>query len=204
MVSSQLQESLVCPACRLDVCLCAPSGDCLRCDGCGRQYPIVDGIPMMVVDELLVGGAYGSAATRVRGYYDTTADLYDQWTVDPPIDRLVDDVNWEEFRRFLGPRKLERCLDLACGTGRDLDRLLAIGESVIGVDISHPMLSKARKRASKAELICGEVTHLPLRDALFDLVVIDGSLHHFFAQGEAIAEACRVLSGGGLLVLLGG
>ncbi len=43
----RLLEILCCPACHGDL---AERPDCLKCRGCGRVYPIEDGIPVMLVD----------------------------------------------------------------------------------------------------------------------------------------------------------
>jgi uncharacterized protein YbaR (Trm112 family) len=43
-------EILVCPACRADVAE-LPDGSGIECRGCGRVYPVRDGIPVMLVEE---------------------------------------------------------------------------------------------------------------------------------------------------------
>jgi len=50
MISEELLEILACPACKTKVVL---EKDCLVCQNssCGLQYPIRDGIPVMLVDE---------------------------------------------------------------------------------------------------------------------------------------------------------
>jgi len=48
MIDKRLLEILVCPDCKEDVKL---KGDRLVCVGCGKRYPIRDGIPIMLVDE---------------------------------------------------------------------------------------------------------------------------------------------------------
>ena len=45
--SEELLSILVCPVCRVKV---VKSGQTLRCRECGREYPIRDGIPDMVVE----------------------------------------------------------------------------------------------------------------------------------------------------------
>jgi uncharacterized protein YbaR (Trm112 family) len=49
-IDPRLLELLVCPACHGEV---GPVGDGsgLECGGCGRVYPVRDGIPVMLVDE---------------------------------------------------------------------------------------------------------------------------------------------------------
>jgi uncharacterized protein len=41
-------DQLACPACFGDLHLDGPR---LLCDGCGRIYPIVDGIPVLIVEQ---------------------------------------------------------------------------------------------------------------------------------------------------------
>lgn len=48
MISQELLDILVCPACRTKVVL---DGELLVCGGCGRRYPIRDGIPVMLIEE---------------------------------------------------------------------------------------------------------------------------------------------------------
>jgi uncharacterized protein YbaR (Trm112 family) len=48
-ISQELLEILACPVCKRAVKL---KGKKLVCAKCGRQYPIVDGIPNMLPDEL--------------------------------------------------------------------------------------------------------------------------------------------------------
>ena len=46
----RLLEILACPACHGEIAE-TDSEDGLRCAGCGRVYPIRDGIPVMLVEE---------------------------------------------------------------------------------------------------------------------------------------------------------
>jgi hypothetical protein len=48
-ISKELLEILACPMCKADVKL---RGKELVCASCGRRYPIVNGIPHMLPDEL--------------------------------------------------------------------------------------------------------------------------------------------------------
>jgi uncharacterized protein YbaR (Trm112 family) len=41
---------LVCPVCHQALVL---DGDMVRCGGCGRPYPVVDGIPVLLGDRVL-------------------------------------------------------------------------------------------------------------------------------------------------------
>jgi hypothetical protein len=55
MISPDLMAILVCPADKKKVEL---EGNALVCQECGRRYPVVDGIPIMLIEE----GDKGKAA----------------------------------------------------------------------------------------------------------------------------------------------
>jgi hypothetical protein len=48
VIDPKLLEILVCPDCKADVEL---RDDKICCTGCGKRYPIRDGIPIMLIDE---------------------------------------------------------------------------------------------------------------------------------------------------------
>jgi uncharacterized protein len=48
LVSQELLDILVCPACRAKVVL---DESFLTCAACGRRYPVRDGIPVMLIEE---------------------------------------------------------------------------------------------------------------------------------------------------------
>ncbi len=48
MISKELLDILVCPACKTKVVL---EDDMLVCSECGRRYPIRNSIPVMLIEE---------------------------------------------------------------------------------------------------------------------------------------------------------
>jgi ubiquinone/menaquinone biosynthesis C-methylase UbiE len=89
----------------------------------------------------------------------------------------------------------KRVLDLACGTGRWLERLLA-AEAVLGVgiDLSPAMLRVAREKTSiRGRLARADCLKLPLRDAAFDLAICSFALEHIGKFSELARECWRVL-----------
>ena len=48
MIDEKLLEVLACPDCKAPVEL---RDDKIVCTGCGKRYPIRDGIPIMLIDE---------------------------------------------------------------------------------------------------------------------------------------------------------
>ena len=48
MINSSLLQILACPACRQPIRL---ENEEIVCTGCGRRYPIREGIPIMLIEE---------------------------------------------------------------------------------------------------------------------------------------------------------
>lgn len=71
-------------------------------------------------------------------------------------------------------------VDLACGTGRWLAKLLSRGAFGVGIDFSGEMLEHAlRKPGLAGRIVKGDCLSLPLRDSSADLVMCSFALGHF-------------------------
>ncbi len=55
MISQELLDILVCPACKKPLVL-KETGESLRCGECRRVYPVRDNIPILLIDEAVVEG----------------------------------------------------------------------------------------------------------------------------------------------------
>jgi SAM-dependent methyltransferase len=107
-----------------------------------------------------------------------------------------------------GARLGERVLDIACGTGivaRTAARRVGSGGTVVGLDVSAPMLDVARSVAAGEGLSIewreGSAMKLPLPDTAFDLVLCQQGLQFFPDRPAALRETHRVLGPGGRLAL---
>ncbi|MFA6466458.1 MAG: methyltransferase domain-containing protein [Patescibacteria group bacterium] len=145
-----------------------------------------------------------------KNYYNETASRYDEWHIDPPSAKIVDFWNFNNLKKFLKNAlpdsqagHLHKSLELGCGTGRLANSLFQISDEVYGVDLSQEVLKIAKDKYPKLILECSEVVNLSYPDNYFDMVIINGSLHHFFAVEKTFKEAYRVLKTGGVFVLLG-
>jgi ubiquinone/menaquinone biosynthesis C-methylase UbiE len=91
----------------------------------------------------------------------------------------------------------KRLLDLACGTGRWLEKFSVSNPALsLGVDLSQAMLSVAcEKAAIRGRLARADCLKLPLRDAAFDLAICSFALEHIGKFSELAKECGRVLRG---------
>lgn len=99
-------------------------------------------------------------------------------------------------------------LDLGCGTGVNLWRILRLGIPIgryVGVDISPAMLRHARQKFSSlksAEFYNGDIERLSFGDNSFDFALSTWALEHVPQVELAVSEALRVLKRGAHLAVL--
>lgn len=117
--------------------------------------------------------------------------------------RPTDDNWWDLFHAAVhaGDLRGRRVLDAGCGTGA-LAVALSEQARVWAVDSSPEMLEVARARAGADRVgwRVADVTALPFRDGWFDRAVMR-LVVHLFDRPRAFAEALRVLSLDGRLVI---
>lgn len=91
-----------------------------------------------------------------------------------------------------------RVLDIGCGEGQ-VGRHL--GPGVVGLDACLPLLRAAATASPGTALVAGDVRSLPFAARSFDAAVIVLVLEHVADVAAGLAEAGRVLEGGGRLVV---
>jgi ubiquinone/menaquinone biosynthesis C-methylase UbiE len=94
-------------------------------------------------------------------------------------------------------------LEVGCGTCHWLAQMDQANACLCGLDPSKGMLSEAKKRKARMELIQGYAQHLPFESNLFDFVFCVNALHHFGDPRAFISESARVLRPGGALAIVG-
>lgn len=102
---------------------------------------------------------------------------------------------WDEALDILRPLVVdEKCpvLDIACGTGRVLEKLLALGADAYGIDYTQGLLDLAGKRVRPERLALGDAHDLPFATGAFEYAYTVGSIEHFQRLPDAIKECVRV------------
>ncbi|MFU8874929.1 methyltransferase domain-containing protein [Micromonospora sp. SL4-19] len=112
-------------------------------------------------------------------------------------------LHWlAQARAALVPRASRRdavLVDLGCGAGLLAPHLVGKGYRHVGVDLTRSALDQAA--AHGVTVVNADATEVPLVAGCADVVSAGELLEHVPDWRHAVAEACRLLRPGGLLVL---
>jgi SAM-dependent methyltransferase len=139
----------------------------LTCAGCGRKYPLVNGVVRFVDTQQYVGSFGFQWHVHARTQLDTEESKRSE----------------RAFRRRTGFRPEDLAgklvLDVGCGMGRFADVATRWGAHVVGVDLSLAAEVAARNMAGReATIFQADVFHLPFAAESFDFIYSIGVLHH--------------------------
>ena len=90
-------------------------------------------------------------------------------------------------------------LDIGCGYGHAMRRLLKLGKTVCGIDISPVNVEKCREADLKA--YPGDMHSIPFGDRIFDGILMWDIFEHALAPVVVLWECARVLKDDGRLVV---
>ena len=156
---------LVCPACRrhtergLELFTVEAEGPVLRCRGCARTYPVIDGIHVLLRD-LAQLDAIGFFAPL--GEPSLLGELAAAGPDGAPLPHMVEQLSsylplWESGFESLAAKlrdrpRVQSALELGCGVGRGLFELSHSADEVVGLDRSGAFLRAASALLSGAAL----------------------------------------------------
>jgi SAM-dependent methyltransferase len=132
---------------------------------------------------------------RAAEYYDETRAI-DEAALADTIDLLAAE---------LGGRG--RVLEMGVGTGILALPLAAVGVPLAGLDLSLPMMRKLVEKAggrAPVSLVRADATRMPFRDGTFGGAYARWVLHLIPAWRDAVGELCRVVGGGGTVLIEAG
>jgi ubiquinone/menaquinone biosynthesis C-methylase UbiE/DNA-binding transcriptional ArsR family regulator len=153
-------------------------------------------------DAARLEGIKADRAEAAQRYFSGHAEIWDQirslHVAECEVEQAID--------RALAGRPLGRLIDVGTGTGRMIELFGPQAASAIGVDRSSEMLRLARVKLAAAGIASslrqGDMYALPLADGSADSVIIHQVLHYAHSPATAIAEAARVLSAEGKLLVV--
>lgn len=145
---------------------------------------------------------YDKRRSEAREFFDRVASELDDvsYLMPDPEAYLADVINMYPAGSTI--------LDAGCGNGELVMKLDRKGMSVIGVDQSREMLSKAGKKIAadcgvcNVELRLGSAEHLPIADSSVDGIIAHMLLHHLSEPSEFFMEASRVCKDNGRCIVI--
>jgi SAM-dependent methyltransferase len=185
--------SLVCcPHCRAGLHL----ADQLMCSSCGRRYPILHGIPVLLPDQV---EELGSHKARQASFFDS-ADAAWETTRPAGAPKFYSGLLDYRFEQAVSAiRDLlpgATVLTVCGGSGMDAEYLARTGARVIASDLSLEAARRARERGRLRSVpltsIVADVEALPFHDRSVDLVFVHDGLHHLENPLVGLAEMARV------------
>ncbi len=196
----------VCPVCKLGL---RQEEGALRCPTCSQAYPIIEGIPDFIREELSL--STDPVLRRMR-FIDRMASIYETklWYPmilkiygglhSPSLEQLIDTVS-QKVQSTKG-----RLLDVACGPGTFGRRVASPSKEVFGIDVSMGMLRQGaayttRESIPNMHFARARVEALPFEDGFFDAVLCCGSLHLFADTTVALREMARVMKPAAILAV---
>jgi 2-polyprenyl-3-methyl-5-hydroxy-6-metoxy-1,4-benzoquinol methylase/uncharacterized protein YbaR (Trm112 family) len=207
-------ERLACPR---DRAALRSKGDMLVCEQ-GHEYPYVDGIAVLVVDDELepTQPGYWARPEQIEAVRRAEPPPVEGDGVDPYVAELIVGTHGNLYRRLSrGMRRYpiphfplpsgagKTLLDIGCNWGRWSIAATRAGYEVIGIDPSFEAIVAARRIArqlkANARYVVADARRLPFPDGSFDVVFSYGVLQHFSKPDVAVSvrEIARVLDPGG-------
>ncbi len=177
------------------------------------MLPFVDANPLMQNDVHLGARCIEERALRTRQFFNAIAEDWDTLT-----EEILGSFDLAQAVCATLPKPCELAVDLGCGTGSVLEKILPHVTSVVGVDGSPRMLELARRRFApesthmgngmnpegqegRVSLRIGELDYLPLRDGEADFACINLVLHHLSNPLCTLKEVHRILRQGGTVFI---
>lgn len=208
---TRLLDVLRCPACRGSLSVSenrdATDGDIqsgtLRCQGCALEFPIVQGVPRMVLEDGLVPATRGGFAyqwdKRQQGRAERRAVVYG-YEIGKFMDWFVQ-VFTPGVRTAPGATWM---LDAGCGSGekaRELARHFPQHE-VVAIDQSPSVARTAweNRDLQNLHLVQANVWYPPFADSSFHFAMSIGVLHHTPDTLRAFRSVARLIAPGGDLM----
>ena len=196
----------VCPVCKRPL---VQEEGVLRCPACSQAYPIREGIPDFIREEL--SQSKDPVLRRMR-FIDHMGRIYETKLWYPVVLNVFGGFRSPSFAQLVSivSQKVQsiqgRVLDVACGPGTYGRRIASPSKEVFGIDVSMGMLRQgavytAKEGIPDVHFARARVEALPFEDSLFDATLCCGSLHLFADTVIALREMARVMKPGAILAV---
>ena len=166
------------------------------------QWAAIEPDHWAVADAARLAAVRADRAASAANWFEANAG---QWDAIRSLHIAESEVE-AAISAVLGDAPIGQLIDIGTGTGRMLELFAGRADHALGIDRSSEMLRLARAKLSErglanTELRQADLYALPLGDDAADVAIIHHVLHFAQQPGAAIAEAARVLTAGGRLLI---
>jgi SAM-dependent methyltransferase len=164
----------------------------LHCTGCGRSFPIENGVPRLLPE----------SAQRHEVRDNTAARFGFEWNEFSDFEAAEEEASMATWLRpqSFGDLAGQTVLDAGCGMGRHATIAARHGVNrLVGMDLGHAV-DAAFANTRHLENVCivqGDIYHPPLKDAAFDCAYSLGVLHHVPEPKRGFAALAPKVRAGG-------
>jgi SAM-dependent methyltransferase len=195
-------EVLRCPACEAKLAL---GNGRLDCQGCGKAYPIEDGIPLLFVPNEWKPGSL-DVTDDIRRFYEVTPfPDYDEFD---SVGSLMQKARRGLFAKLLDDQipARARIAECGCGTGQLSNFLSISNREVFGTDLCLNSLRlaqafKSQNRLERVHFLQMNLFRPALARESFDLVISNGVLHHTANPRLGFESIARLVKPGGFVLI---
>ena len=167
--------------------------DGVACRGCGRKYPLINGVLSMMPDDFVLAGDRTAELKRIeQNTRDQQAEVYLNW-----FGPYTNAMEYDFITGYLRPRSDDVLADLGSGIGRYTVPLSSLCKGIIAVDYSLTSLFIMKREMERRGItniypIQADLCRLPLRAATFDKIVCSQVLT-FLPGEESRNTACKMM-----------
>jgi SAM-dependent methyltransferase len=188
-------ETLRCPNCRASLTMDAA----LHCSQCNLVYPIIDGIPRLLLPSMREALNGTGRTTNIEA--DTARSFGYEWHRFPEMHE-----EWEkQFLNYMHPHAAgffpgKKILDAGCGNGRFAYYAAKYGAEVWAIDLG-PAVEVARRntQSHNVHVVQADLHNPPFAFESFDFIYSIGVLHHLPDPEAAFQNLLRFLKPGGVV-----
>ena len=159
----------------------------LFCSQCSRSYPIKEGIPRFVSENM--------GSTQERFSFE--------WMRYPGSLPEDEEIFLDETQLDPSAWKDRWVLDAGCGMGRYTRVAHSLGANVVALDLGGALirLKDLANDSGRLHLVQGDLLHLPLKKESFDIIYSVGVIHHTPSPRNCVKELTQRLKPSGKLTL---
>lgn len=191
-------EFICCPECRGELIIKSKK---LACKSCKNEYSLIDDIPILLSSSM--ANDVKLSQEKWDNEYKRTVSRKKMLALKKSFEDTYLGSTMTYLKKMFKSFKNKKYLEIGCGPLFIGQELAKKGMFVVGIDYSMNALKLAKfylreEKINNYLLVCGDITKMPFRDNVFDLLYGGGVIEHFKDTLEVVKENFRVLKKGGI------